>query len=428
MSDVTRRTFLGSLGAAGAALTLPGSALHAAASSLPPPSGAPASLAGDERHWGAVAKSYEVTDRIVNLEGGYFQPMALPVLAEFQRQVDRVNRDNSFYARGAYLTDLETARHRAADALGVGVEEIAFTRGATEAMQSLIGGYNRLRPNDAVLYADLDYPGMQYAMKWLADRRQVRVKRIDIPEPPTPTNVVDAYVDALDSNRDVRLLLLTHISHKTGLVLPVATIVAEARRREVDVIVDAAHAWGQIDFDLKSLGADFVGFNLHKWIGAPVGAGLLYIRKERLASIDRMMGDEDAPPDSVLSRVHSGTAHFATFLTVPAALDFHLAIGPGYKAARLKYLRDLWVGKARAMNAVDILAPDEMSAAITSFRIRGRTGSAETDRLVNRLRDEHGILTVRRPGVARGDCIRVTPALYNTSEDVNKFAKALERL
>ena len=369
-----------------------------------------------------------MTDRIVNLEGGYFQPMALPVLAEFQRQVDRVNRDNSFYARGAYLTDLETARHRAADALGVGVEEIAFTRGATEAMQSLIGGYNRLRPNDAVLYADLDYPGMQYAMKWLADRRQVRVKRIDIPEPPTPTNVVDAYVDALDSNRDVRLLLLTHISHKTGLVLPVATIVAEARRREVDVIVDAAHAWGQIDFDLKSLGADFVGFNLHKWIGAPVGAGLLYIRKERLASIDRMMGDEESPPDSVLSRVHSGTAHFATFLTVPAALDFHLAIGPGYKAARLKYLRDLWVGKARAMNAVDILAPDEMSAAITSFRIRGRTGSAETDRLVNRLRDEHGILTVRRPGVARGDCIRVTPALYNTSEDVNKFAKALERL
>jgi len=428
MSDVTRRTFLGSLGAAGAALTLPGSALHAAASNLPAPSGAPAALAGDERHWGAVAKTYSVTDRIVNLEGGYFQPMALRVLAEFQRQVERVNRDNSFYARGEYLTDVETARRRAADALGADVEEIAFTRGATEAMQSLIGGYNRLRPNDAVLYADLDYPGMQYAMKWLADRRQVRVQRIDIPEPPTPTNVVDAYVGALDSNRDVRLILLTHISHKTGLVLPVATIVAEARRRDVDVIVDAAHAWGQIDFDLKSLGADFVGFNLHKWIGAPVGAGLLYIRKERLASIDRMMGDEDSPPDSVLSRVHSGTAHFATFLTVPAALDFHLAIGPVYKAARLKYLRDRWVSKARAMNSVDVLAPDEMSAAITSFRIRGRTGSAETERLVTRLRDEHGILTVRRPGVARGDCVRVTPALYNTSEDVNKFAKALEQL
>ena len=428
MSDVTRRRFLGSLGATGAALTLSRGANSAADINLPTPSGAPAALASDERHWGAVAKSYDVTDRIVNLEGGYFQPMALPVLAEFHRQIDRVNRENSFYGRGGYLTDLEAARRRAADALGAGIDEIAFTRGATEAMQSLIGGYNRLRPNDAVLYADLDYPGMQYAMKWLADRRQVRVRRIDIPEPPTPANVVDAYVGALDSHREVRLLLLSHISFKTGLVLPVATIVAEARRRDVDVIVDAAHAWGQIDFDLKSLGADFVGFNLHKWIGAPVGAGLLYIRKERLASIDRMMGDEDSPPDSVLSRVHSGTAHFATFLTVPAALDFHLAIGAGYKAARLKYLRNLWVNKARAFSSVDILAPDEMSAAITSFRIRGRTGTAETEQLVTRLRDVHGILTVRRSGIAGGDCIRVTPALYNTSGDVNKFAEALERL
>jgi selenocysteine lyase/cysteine desulfurase len=428
MTFVTRRTFFGSLGAASATLAISGRAGYAAGPSLSAPSGTPAALAGDESHWGRIANAYDVTDRIVNLEGGYFLPMALPVVAEFHRQIDHVNRENSFYARGAYKTDLEAALRRTAEALGAGFEEVAFTRGATEAMQCLIGGYNQLRRNDAVMYADLDYPGMQYAMNWLADRRQVRVKRIDIPEPATPTNVADAYVRALDSNRDVRLLLLTHISNKTGLVLPVAAIVAEARRREVDVIVDAAHAWGQIDFDLKSLGADFVGFNLHKWIGAPVGAGLLYIRKERLASIDRMMADEDSPPESVQSRVHSGTAHFATFLTVPAALDFHLAIGSGYKAARLKYLRDLWVNEARASDSIDILAPDEMSAAITSFRLRGRTGAAETERVVTELRDVHGILTVRRTGVAGGDCIRVTPALYNTSEDVSKFANALKRL
>jgi selenocysteine lyase/cysteine desulfurase len=154
----------------------------------------------------------------------------------------------------------------------------------------------------------------------------------------------------------------------------------------------------------------------------------MYIRKERLSSIDRMMADEDSPPDSVLSRVHSGTSHFATFLTVPAALDFHLKVGAPHKAARLKYLRDLWVNEGRALDSIDILAPDEMSAAITSFRIRGRTGSSETQRLVNQLRDVHGILTVARTGVAGGDCIRVTPALYNTSNDVTKFAEALKQL
>jgi selenocysteine lyase/cysteine desulfurase len=141
-----------------------------------------------------------------------------------------------------------------------------------------------------------------------------------------------------------------------------------------------------------------------------------------------MMSDEESPPDSILSRVHSGTSHFATFLTVPSALDFHFAVGPRYKAARLKYLRDLWVNEARATTSIEILAPDDMSAAITSFRIRGRTGSAETQQLVIQLRDVHGILTVSRTGVAGGDCIRVTPALYNTSEDVTSFAKALKRL
>jgi selenocysteine lyase/cysteine desulfurase len=427
MTDLTRRTFLGTLGATGAALALPDRASNTA-DPLPNRSGSPVALASDERHWRAVANAYRVTDQIVNLEGGHYQPMALPVLAEFHRQIDRVNLENTFYTRSAYLADLEAARQRVANALGANLEEIAFTRGATEAMQCLIGGYNRLGPSDAVLYADLDYPAMQYAMKWLADRRHVRVKRIDIPEAPTPANVVDAYVGALDANRDVRLLLLTHISNKTGLVLPLPEIIAEARRRNVDVIVDAAHAWGQIDFDLHALGADFVGFNLHKWIGAPVGAGVLYIRKERLESIDRMMADEESPPESILSRVHSGTSHFATFLTVPAALDFHFAIGPAHKAARLKYLRDLWVNDARALNSIDILAPDEMSAAITSFRIRGRTGGDEAQRVVNQLRDTHGILTVARTGIAGGDCIRVTPSLYNTSEDVKKVAEVLKRL
>jgi len=126
--------------------------------------------------------------------------------------------------------------------------------------------------------------------------------------------------------------------------------------------------------------------------------------------------------------VHSGTSHFATFLTVPAALDFHLKVGAPYKAARLKYLRDHWVNEARTLDSIDILSPDEMSAAITSFRIRGRTGSSDTQRLVNQLRDVHGILTVARTGVAGGDCIRVTPALYNTSNDVTKFAEALKQL
>lgn len=428
-SRPTRRGFLGSLAVAGAALAAP---LEAAKpqTALKSPQGAPETLARDEDHWRAVAAQYKITDRITNLEGGYFGLMAAPVMEAFFRNTQRVNAENSFYARTAYGTDLNAARARVAAGLGVDVSEVAFTRGATEAMQCLIGGYNRLKPGDAVMYADLDYPGMQYAMNWLAERRGVHVKRFVIPEPATRASVMDAYTAALDANPDVRLLLTTHVNNKTGLVSPIAAITDLARRRGADVVVDAAHSWGQIDLKASDIGADFIGFNLHKWIGAPVGAGVMYIKKGRLGDIDRMMADQDSPPDSITSRVHSGTANFATFLTVPAALDFHAAVGPAYKAARVRYLRDRWVSAARALPSIEVLTPDDsqMTAAITSFRVRGRTSGEETQKIVAELRDRHGIFTARRTGIERGDCIRVTPALYNSAADVDRLVAALKQL
>jgi selenocysteine lyase/cysteine desulfurase len=342
LAKVSRRTFVSSAALAGVALAAPTSTQRAyePLPALARPESPPGIVASDEAFWRRVAAHYRVSDRITNLEAGYWGIMAVPVLAEYVRQVESVNVASSFYARGDYVGDLQTARTRVAAALGVEVDEIAFTRGATEALQSLIGGYNRLRSGDTVLYADVDYPGMQYAMKWLSDRRDVRVVRVVVPEPATRDNVVAAYAEALAKNPGVRLILLTLLNNKTGLVLPVAAIAALARQRGADVIVDAAHAWGQIDFSVRDLDADFIGFNLHKWIGAPIGVGVLYIRKGRVGDIDRMMADEDQPSDSILSRVHSGTANFAAFLTVPAALEFHAAIGPVYKVARLRYLRE----------------------------------------------------------------------------------------
>ena len=429
-AHVSRRTFMAAAGRAGVALP---TALQAQGADAPlpvlaRPGASPELVASDEAYWRRVAAHYRVSNLVTNLEAGYWGMMAAPVLAQYVRHIERVNEESSFYARGAYLADLETARARVAAALGVELGEVAFTRGATEALQCLIGGYNRLKPGDAVIYADLDYPGMQYAMKWLAERRGVRVVRIAIPEPATRENVVDAYAAALEATPGVRLLLLTHVNNKTGLVLPVAAITSLARRRGIDVIVDAAHAWGQIQFDVDDLGADFMGFNLHKWIGAPVGVGVLYIRKGRLSDIDRMMADEDEPGDSILSRVHSGTANFAAFLTVPSALDFHAAVGPAYKAARLRYLRDRWVRAVRGLSGLDILTPDDpqMVGGITSFRLQGRTSSEDNQRIVDDLRTRHGLFTVRRTGLERGDCVRVTPALYNGPADVDRLAAALK--
>jgi selenocysteine lyase/cysteine desulfurase len=426
---VSRRAFIGSVGL-GLAAPPSSPGVDGRLPALARPDAPLHVVASDEAYWGRVAAHYRVTDRVTNLEAGFWGMMAAPVLAEYFRQIERVNIENSYYARGAYIADLESIRARVADALHVEPTEIALTRGATEALQCLIGGYNRLRSGDTVIYADVDYPSMQYAIKWLADRRGVRVVRVVIPEPATRDNVIEAYTAALAANSKTRLLLLTQVSNKTGLVLPVRAITRRARERSVDVIVDAAHAWGQVDFTVGDLGADFIGLNLHKWIGAPVGVGAMYIRKGRLGDIDRMMADEDQPADSILSRVHSGTANFAAFLAVPAALDFHAAVGPEYKVARLRYLRDRWVRAVRGLSGLDILTPDDpqMAGAITSFRVQGHTSKEDNQRIVNVLLTRYGLFTVRRSGLERGDCVRVTPALYNGPADVDRLATALKEL
>jgi len=153
------------------------------------------------------------------------------------------------------------------------------------------------------------------------DRRGVEVVKIDLPEPATRQNLLDAYAAAFTANPKLKAVLLTHLSHRTGLVLPVAEIARMARTRGIDVILDAAHSWGQVEFNPRDLGIDFIGFNLHKWIGAPIGAGFLYIAKDRLADIDRNKADEDFPEADIRSRVHTGTVNFATVLTIPAALE-----------------------------------------------------------------------------------------------------------
>ncbi len=407
---------------------LVGAGLAAASAAGATPTAAAASAQPVD--WSAVAAQFDVTREVVQLENGNFGMMARPVLEAYGRHTAMVNRRNSFYARREFNADVERARARVAADLGVAPEEIAFTRGATEALQALIGGYRRLRPGDAVLYADHDYDSLQVAMRWLKARRGVDIVTLDLPRPATHQGLIDAYDAALAANPRVRLMLLTQVSHRDGLVLPVAEIIALARRRDVDVILDSAHAWGQIPLDLRALGADFAGLNGHKWIGAPVGVGVAYIRKARIADIEPFMGGDEEGPDDVRARVHTGTANFAAFLTVPDALDFHQAIGAPAKAARLAQLRDLWAAPARTLPGVEVLtsADPRLAAGIGALRLRGRTSPADNIALARQLLDRFGIFTVHRTGLAGGACIRITPGVFTAEADVLKLAEALRVL
>jgi len=380
-------------------------------------------------YWEKIAREYDVTREVIQLEHGNWGMMARPVLAAYRAHVERVNRDTSYYARRTMVGDVEKARAALATAMGVDVDEIAFTRNATEAMKALILQYNRLKPGDAVLYADLDYDSMQTSMESLAARRGVRVIKIALPEPANHDSLIDAYRTTFDANPAIKMVLLTHLSHRTGLVLPVAEIATMARERGIDALVDAAHSVGQLDYRLPDLRADFVGINVHKWIGNPLGVGALYIRRERIGAIDPDPAEKASSTD-IAARVHTGTPDYAAQLTVPAALEFQAAIGAARREARLRALRDRWVHAVRDLPQIQVLTPEDPSlyGAITSFRLRGRTTKDDNVALAKTLLDKHRIFTVYRDGLASGCCVRVTPALATRMSDCDALAAAIREI
>ena len=408
--DIDRRTLIG--GAAALPLAAPA---------------ASAATAGD--YWEGIAREYDVTRAVIQLEHGNWGMMARPVLAAYRAHLERVNRDTSYYARRTMVPDLQAAQAALAAFMGVSVGEIAFTRNATEAMKALILQYNRLKPGDAVLYADLDYDSMQTSMESLARRRGVNVIMIALPEPATRQSLIDTYRTAFDANPNVKMVLLTHLSHRTGLVLPVAEIATMARERGIDAIVDAAHSVGQLDFRLPDLKSDFIGMNLHKWIGAPLGCGAIYVRRDRMSAIDPDPAENPKSRD-ILTKVHTGTPEYAAHLTVPAALAFQEKIGAARRAARLRALRDRWVSQVAGLPQVQIFTPEDPAShgAITSFRIRGRTSHEDNVALAKTLLDKHRIFTVHRDGLASGSCIRVTPALATRMSDCDALAAAIRSI
>jgi isopenicillin-N epimerase len=413
MNEIDRRDLLGATGA-----LILGSAGTAAAAPLPT----------DEAYWAKIASQYDVTREVIQLENGMWGMMPKPVQAAYRRHSERINRENSFYARRLFDDDIEKVRAHAARDLGVSVDEIAFTRGATEALMTLIGGYNRLRPGDAVLCADLDYESTLSAFRQLKARRGVDVMMIDLPEPATHQNLIDAYEAALKANPKVRLTLLTHVSHRTGLVLPVAEITALAKSRGVDVILDSAHAWGHLDFKLPDTGAEFIGLTCQKWIGSPMGVGIFYVKKSRQDALDDGWGVGGSEPGGIHRKIQTGTTNMAAFLALEDALVFHEQIGAKAKEARLRYLRDRWAEPLRGR--VEILTPNDprLTGGITSFRLKGKTSDEDNRLLAETLLRRFNIFTVERTGVAKGACIRVSCALFTSPAETDKLVAALTAL
>lgn len=376
---------------------------------------------------------YDVDRSIANFDAGYYGAMTKAVHAAYQRNIGWVNRFNSVFLRnavpGASRNDLlDVSREGVARLLGASREEIALGTCATDALYSLITNYALLKPGDAVVYCDVDYDEMQFAMEYLEQSRGARIVRFSLPEPYTSANVYEAYERVLQNTPRARLLLLTHVSNRNGLIPPVKEIIAMAKRRGVDVILDSAHALGQMPFTVDETGADFIGFSLHKWLAAPLGCGGIFIRKERLQDIGPWLGNRLHDVSDVRARLSTGTLDFAAHLTIPDALAVQEGIGLPRKFQYLRSLRDHWVSRARDIEGVEIMLPAETQeyGAICAFRLPGMKTHAQAELARTAFLQKHGILVVNKGGLASGPVLRVTPSLFNTTAELDHLVQAMQ--
>ncbi len=384
--------------------------------------------AHNEDHWQTIAQRYELDPGPINLENGYFGRMSRTVNAQYLEHIAFINRSNSVYVRQRFEQGENVEiRRQLAELIDVDPQSIAFTRNATEALQSLIRNYNRLQPGDQVLISDLEYDTVKGAMRWLAGYRGVEVIEISHTHPASFDSLVQTYRQAFTQYPRLKLMALTHVTHRTGLVMPVEAIAKAAREQGIDVILDGAHALGQIEFNLAELGIQFAGFNLHKWIGAPLTLGFLYIATERLADIDPDMGEFHYPMTDVRARTSYSTSNFPALMTLPLVFEEHRALGgAAAKGARVNYLRDLWVSQVRPLPGIEVLTSDDprLYCGITAFKFIGRDQQAMADRLLN----DYGLFTTTRVGAAFGTCIRVTPGLVTSAADIDVLVKAITEL
>lgn len=379
-----------------------------------------------------VTARYDVDRRFANFDAAYYGAMTRTVAATYRGHGEWVNRNNALFLRSALPGPsrderLQQSTESVASLIGARTEEVALCGGGTEALYSLIVNYRLLKAGEAIITADVDYDEMQHAMAYLASSRDAQHVRIAIPQPSTTANILAAYEKALRETLRARLLLLTHVSNRSGLVLPINEIAAMARKRNVDVILDSAQSVGLLPVDVANLGIDFMGFSLHKWVAAPLGTGALYIRRGRLGDITPWLGNHIHKDDDIRARVPTGTVDFAARLTIPAAISEHRSLGQARKLEILAAKREHWTNSVRSLPSVQLVHSEEpgLGAIIGAFRLPGQKSWDQARAAQQRFLAKHQVLVVAKQGLASGPVLRVTPALFNTSSELDRLVDAI---
>jgi isopenicillin-N epimerase len=380
------------------------------------------SIARDEDFWFNIRHAFTVDRNMINLNNGGVSPSPKIVMDTEIRYLEIENLNPSYYMWQVLDPGVETVRRRLARTFGADTEEIAITRNASEALETVQLGME-LKRGDEVLTTNQDYERMITTWKQRERRDGIKLVQVSFPVPPPS---MDYLVKLFENNITPRtkVIHLCHITNRTGQIFPVKQICQMARARGIETIVDGAHAFAQFPFTHADLDCDYYGTSLHKWVLAPIGTGMLYVRKEKIGKIWPLMAAPDNMRDNIRKFEEIGTHPASQRNAITEALNFHESIGAERKAARFRYLRKRWSDHLRTLPGVEILNSEdpEQSCAIGFLSIKG----FDAPKLAAYLWSKHRIWTVAIVTLGEYQGLRITPNVYTTLEEIDTFTDVME--
>jgi len=380
-------------------------------------------LAEDESFWAEIRKGYNLKPDYINLENGYYNFLPQVLLDKYMEHIREVNLQGSYYMRTVQFDNKKKMVEKLGTLLGCGAEELVITRNTTESLDTIIAGFPWKVGDEAVM-AEQDYGAMLDMFKQVAKRHGVLNKIISIPNhPKSDEEIVELYANAITPN--TKLLMVCHMVNITGQILPVKKICEMAHSKGVDVLVDGAHAVAHIQYNIKDLGCDYYGASLHKWLSVPLGAGILFVKKEKIKKIWPLIADSPKAEDDISRLNHTGTHPVATDLTISDSIDHYNMIGAARKEARLRYLQLYWTSKVRNLPHVVLNTPaaESRSCAIANVGIKDMKPALLAETLLKKYK----IFTVAIDYANVQGC-RITPNLYTTTKELDVLVQALKEL
>jgi selenocysteine lyase/cysteine desulfurase len=373
--------------------------------------------------WSQIRAGYKLKPDYINLENGYYCFLPQETLEKYIDHIREINYQGSFYMRGVQFQNKSKSAAKLAEFVGASTEEVVLTRNTTESLDLIISGYP-WKAGDEALVSNQDYGSMLTMFDMAAKRWGIKVNRIDIPmHPENDEEVVSAYEKAITPR--TRLMMVPHIVNITGHILPVRKIAEMAHSHGVEIMLDGAHAIGQFEFKISELDCDYYGSSLHKWLSVPIGAGLLYVKKDRISQIEPLLAPFDMNLKSIAYLNHIGTHPAATDLAVLNAIEFHNKIGGKRKEDRLRYIQHYWSDQVRDLPGVVVNTPKELQRSCGI----GNVGLVKTKPgdMGTILMDKYKIFTAPIDGAGVKGC-RISPNVYTSENELDKLVAAIKEM